>query len=49
MDDYFKANGLEPSKLVMEEYVTDPGAEPDTSKWLTKIYYFLEGPLASEE
>lgn len=25
--------------LVMEEYVTDPGAEPDSTKWLTRIYY----------
>ena len=48
MDDYFKEKGLEPSRLVMEEYVTDPGDEPDTAKWLTKIYYFLDGPLASE-
>ena len=49
MDDYLKANGLEPAKLVMEEYITDPGNEPDPTKWLTKIYYFLEGPLASGE
>ena len=49
MDEYFKANGLEPSKLVMEEYVTDPTTEPDQSKWLTKVYYFLDGPLASEQ
>ncbi|MEO1262319.1 MAG: GyrI-like domain-containing protein [Bacteroidota bacterium] len=49
MDDYLKANGMEPAKLVMEEYVTDPGNEPDPAKWLTKIYYFLDGPLASEK
>ncbi len=24
---------------VVEEYVTDPGTEPDAKKWLTKIYY----------
>lgn len=24
---------------VIEEYITDPMAEPDTSKWLTRIYY----------
>jgi len=23
----------------MEQYVTDPSAEPDTSKWLTRVYY----------
>ncbi len=49
MDDYFKENGLEPSTLVMEEYITDPSSEPDTSKWHTKIHYFIGGPLASEE
>jgi effector-binding domain-containing protein len=41
MDDYMKANGLE-SELVMEEYANDPVSEPDTSKWLTKIYYTLK-------
>jgi effector-binding domain-containing protein len=25
-----------------EEYVTDPMAEPDTSKWLTRIYYPIQ-------
>ena len=49
MDDYFKEKGLEPPKYVMEEYVTDPTTQPDTSKWLTKIYYFIESPLASEQ
>ncbi len=49
MDDYIKEIGLEPSTLVMEEYVTDPSTEPDTAKWLTRIYYFMGGPLASEE
>ncbi|NJK86520.1 MAG: GyrI-like domain-containing protein [Bacteroidales bacterium] len=23
----------------MEQYITDPASEPDTAKWLTKIYY----------
>lgn len=27
---------------VIEEYVTDPAQEPDTSKWLTNIYYLVE-------
>jgi hypothetical protein len=27
---------------VIEEYVTGPETEPDTSKWLTKIYYLLD-------
>jgi effector-binding domain-containing protein len=27
---------------IIEEYVTDPMAEPDSSKWLTKIYYLTQ-------
>ena len=42
MDDYMKEHGIEQAKLVVEEYVTDPGQEPDTSKWLTKLTYLLE-------
>ncbi len=41
-DLYFKKNGLTAKMPVIEEYITDPGTEPDTSKWLTKIYYFAE-------
>ncbi len=31
--------GFEIIEPVSEEYVTDPGEEPDTSKWITKITY----------
>jgi len=43
MDDYLAAKGLEygDDDLVIEEYVTDPATEPDTTKWLTNIYYVL--------
>ncbi|MDN4165127.1 SRPBCC family protein [Cytophagales bacterium LB-30] len=41
MDDYLVSRGAE-STLVIEEYVTDPGAEPDTAKWLTNIYYLVK-------
>ncbi len=27
---------------IIEEYVTSPSQEPDTSKWLTNIYYLLD-------
>ncbi len=37
--DKLKADGLELRDAVIEEYVTDPTTEPDTAKWLTKIYY----------
>jgi effector-binding domain-containing protein len=42
IDDYMKEKGLQQNQLVVEEYVTDPIKEPDTSKWLTKIYYFVK-------
>jgi len=44
IDDYMKAHGVEMAELpVLEVYVTDPEKEPDTSKWLTKIYYPIQG------
>lgn len=39
IDDYLKDYGLNAGSPVIEEYITDPQAEPDTSKWLTKIIY----------
>ncbi|GAB4247035.1 MAG: hypothetical protein Kow0027_08490 [Saprospiraceae bacterium] len=39
MDAYIAKNGLTQGTPVIEEYVTDPGQEPDTSKWLTRVYY----------
>ena len=41
MDAYMKANNMAPSKMVMEEYVTDPTIVLDTAKWQTNIYYML--------
>lgn len=34
---------------IIEEYVTSPSAEPDTSKWLTNIYYLLDNSGAYSE
>ncbi len=42
MEDYLNENKLIAKSPVIEEYVTDPMTEPDTSKWLTNIYYLLE-------
>lgn len=42
METYIKSNNLKTLRPVIEEYVTDPGQEPDTSKWLTRVYYPLE-------
>ena len=43
MDEYIKTKGLTQKPPVIEEYITDPMTEPDTAKWLTKVYYFVEG------
>ncbi len=42
MDAYLSANDLEHIPPVIEQYVTDPGAEPDSNRWLTKVIYLLK-------
>jgi effector-binding domain-containing protein len=42
IDEYMQENDLILNELVIEEYFTDPGAEPDTAKWLTNIYYLIQ-------
>lgn len=42
MEEYMTNFNLEGRAPVIEEYVTDPGQESDTSKWLTKVYYPLK-------
>jgi effector-binding domain-containing protein len=39
MDKWMKNNGKVVTGGPWEVYVTDPGVEPDQSKWLTQIYY----------
>lgn len=39
MDEYVKEHNLQSDVPVWEQYITDPMGEPDTSKWLTKVYY----------
>ena len=39
MDDWAKQNKVTISGPPWEEYFTDPKTEPDTAKWLTRIYY----------
>jgi effector-binding domain-containing protein len=41
-DLYLSQKGLKQKSPVIEEYVTDPSKELDSSKWLTRIYYFGE-------
>jgi len=38
-----KELGKEKPEMVIEEYITDPSTEKDTSKWFTKIYFFVNG------
>ena len=42
MDAYMKANNLTMNTNAIEEYVTDPGSEPDSAKWLTKVIYLVK-------
>lgn len=42
MNKHMQDNGIEFRDVVIEEYVTDPGAEPDTSKWQTNIVYMIK-------
>lgn len=39
IEEYADVNGIELGPIGIEFYVTDPGTEADTSKWLTKVYY----------
>jgi effector-binding domain-containing protein len=39
MDAYMKEKNLLQGIPMIEEYVTDPGNEPDSTRWLTNIYY----------
>jgi len=42
MDKYMAENNLVQGDKVWEIYATDPGQEPDTSKWLTEVYYLTQ-------
>lgn len=44
IEDYSNANDVNLAGFAIEAYVTDPGEEPDTTKWLTQIIY----PIAAE-
>jgi effector-binding domain-containing protein len=40
--DYIKAKGKASTGAPMEIYITDPGMEKDTAKWLTEIVFPLD-------
>lgn len=39
IDEFVKFYGLEATRMPWEIYITDPGVEPDTAKWVTEVYY----------
>jgi len=39
IEEHAENQSLDLAPFGIEFFVTDPGAEPDTSKWLTKVYY----------
>ena len=39
LTEWMGSQGLQPSGSPWEVYVTDPGAEPDQSKWRTDIFF----------
>ena len=41
LDLYLQQHKLTYKPPVIEEYITDPSNEPDSTKWLTKIYYYV--------
>lgn len=42
MDAYMQANDLVQGGVMLEEYITDPGQEPDSTKWHTNIIYMVK-------
>lgn len=42
LEAYIKEKGMTHYGNVIEEYITDPMAEKDTTKWLTNIYYMVK-------
>ena len=39
LEQFHTARDLPVPRPVVEQYVTDPGQEPDPNKWLTKVFY----------
>jgi AraC family transcriptional regulator len=39
LGEFVRRERLETAGLCWEEYVTDPGAEPDPAKWETRVYW----------
>jgi len=41
MEDYMTKKSQQMTPPAIEQYITDPTTEPDTTKWLTKVIYFV--------
>jgi len=46
---HLESNNSDINGAVMEEYVTDPGTEPDPEKWLTRIVYPVKAKEAASQ
>ncbi len=46
---YAQTNGIEMVGSPWEVYVTDPGEEPDSTKWVTEVYYPVIDPADAGE
>jgi len=46
IDDYLRDFNLNTKDYIWEAYITDPSTEPDSTKWVTYIYYPLEKEVA---
>lgn len=42
MDVRMKADSVQINQVVIEEYITDPGQEPDSTKWHTNVVYLVK-------
>lgn len=42
LNEYIMSNGLDYNGPAVEEYITDPTMEPDTSKWYTRVIYYVK-------
>lgn len=47
MEDYMRLKELDMIPPCIEQYITDPATEPDTSKWHTKLTYFVKPKAVS--
>lgn len=49
MEQYIKKNNYSSSGSPWEVYVTDPGMEPDSTKWITEVYYPIINPAGDSD